>query len=62
MDSGKDLNKLTDPVELVGPPVVASRLDLARSSAVRLMEAGLAGRLHTDGQRVMVERKLVEAA
>jgi hypothetical protein len=60
MDSGTSLSELTDLVELVGPPAVASRLDLARSSAVRLMEAGLAGRLYTDGQRVMVERELVE--
>lgn len=61
MGSGTDLSALTDLVELVGPPFVASRLDLARSSAVRLMEAGLAGRLYTDGQRVMVEREPIEA-
>lgn len=50
-----------EPVELVGPPVVASALGLARPSAVRLMQAGLAGRLYTDGQREMVERSHVAA-
>ena len=50
-----------EPIELVGPPVVASALGLARPSAVRLMQAGLAGRLYTDGQREMVGRSRVDA-
>lgn len=47
-------------VELVGPPQVAKRLDIARSSAFRLMRAGLAGDLYTFVQYEMVERELVE--
>jgi hypothetical protein len=52
--------KLPEPVRLVGPPGVMRRLALHRESAIRLMHAGLAGRLYTDGQREMVELTRVE--
>jgi hypothetical protein len=50
----------TQTIELVGPPVVANELGLARSSAIRLMQAGLAGPLYSDGQREMVARQQVD--
>jgi hypothetical protein len=47
-------------IELVGPPQVAKRLNIARSSAFRLMRAGLAGDLYTFVQYEMVECELVD--
>lgn len=47
-------------IELVGPPVVASKFGFSIPSAIRLMRAGLAGPVYTDGQREMVSRKLVD--
>ena len=43
-------------IELVGPPVVASKFGFSIPSAIRLMRAGLAGPVYTDGQREMVSR------
>jgi hypothetical protein len=51
----------SDLVELMGPVAIAARLAIARSSALQLIEAGLAGRRYVEGQRQMVERERVEA-
>jgi hypothetical protein len=45
---------------MIGPPAVASKLGFSIPSAIRLMRAGLAGPVYTDGQREMVSRKLVD--
>lgn len=47
-------------IDLVGPPVVASKLGFSIPSAIRLMRSGLAGTIYTDGQREMVSRKRVD--
>jgi hypothetical protein len=47
-------------IELVGPPVVASKLGFSIPSAIRLMRAGLAGTIYSDGQREMVSRARVD--
>lgn len=50
-----------DPVTLIGPPQVADRLDIARKSAIKIIEAGLAGNAYTDGQRLLVAEPGVES-
>lgn len=50
----------SDLVEVMGPVAIAAHLAIARSSALQLIEAGLAGRRYVEGQRQMVERGRVE--